>query len=99
MMNKKNIAKAVDFDEALARELKNPEFKKLFDEYGRQLELSYGLLKLRKQRQLSQAELAAKIGTTQGNIARLESGRQNFTISFLGRVVDALGAELKITLR
>jgi DNA-binding Xre family transcriptional regulator len=91
--------KATDFDEVLAEELKNPKFKKMFDEYGRQLELSLSLLRLRKKRKMSQLLLAKKIGTTQSNIARLESGQQNFTISFLDKVVNALDANLEIKIR
>lgn len=88
--------KATDFDDFLAEELKNPKFKKYYDEYGRQLEISYGLLQLRKKRKMSQADLAKKIGTKQSNIARLESGQHNFTIGFLNKVTAALGATLEI---
>jgi ribosome-binding protein aMBF1 (putative translation factor) len=98
-MKKTKQLKAIDFDEVLAEELKNPKFKKMFDEYGRQLELSLSLLRLRKKRKMSQLLLAKKIGTTQSNIARLESGQQNFTISFLDKVVNALDANLEIKIR
>jgi len=94
-MNTKKI-KLIDFDEYLAEELKDPKFKKYFDEYGRQLEISYKLLQLRKQKKMSQLMLAKKIGTTQSNIARIESGGQNFTVSFLDKVATALGANLEI---
>lgn len=85
-----------DFDEELAKELKNPEFKKMFDEYGRQLELSYALLQLRKKKKMSQLTLAKKVGTTQSNIARVEGGQQNFTVAFLGKIAAALDAKLEI---
>ena len=98
-MKKTKKIKLTDFDEVLAKELKNPKFKKMFDEYGRQLELSLSLLRLRKKRKMSQLLLAKKIGTTQSNIARLESGQQNFTISFLDKVVNALDANLEIKIR
>lgn len=97
MKNKNLQLKATDFDEYLAEELKNPKFKKYFDEYGRQLEISYRILQLRKKKKMSQLLLAKKIGTTQSNIARLESGQQNFTVSFLDKVAAALGADLEIT--
>jgi ribosome-binding protein aMBF1 (putative translation factor) len=98
-MNNNPRRKATDFADYLAKELKNPIAKKYFDEYGRQLELSYGLLQLRKKRKLSQAALAAKIGTTQSNIARLESGQQNFSIGFLHKITQALDCELKISFK
>lgn len=94
----KIIKKAIDFDDVLAEELKDPKFKKYYDEYGRQLEIAYGILQLRKTRKMSQAELAKKTGTTQSNIARLEGGRQNFSIALLHRVAVALDAKLEINI-
>lgn len=88
----------MDFQEHLKEELKNPEFKKLFDEAGEQFEIAYRLNHLRLERRMSQAELARKSGMTQGNIARLISGNQNFTIQTLSRVAKALGAKLKVSI-
>lgn len=101
MKTEKKISKfkATDFDEVLAKELKNPEFKRMYDEYGRQLEISYRLLQLRKRKKMSQLTLAKKIGTTQSNIARLESGQQNFTISFLDKVALALDVNLEMNFK
>ncbi len=96
-MNKKKI-KLTDFDDVLKEHLKDPEFKRLFDEHGKQLEISYQLLQLRKQQKMSQAQLAKKIGTTQSNVARMEAGRQNFTIDILQRAANAFGKELKISI-
>ena len=96
-MNRKKT-KALDFDSHLKEELKNPEFKRLFDEYGRQLEISYQILQLRKKRGLSQSELAKKIGTKQSNIARMESGAQNFSIGLLDKIAVALDVDLKVKL-
>ncbi|MFA6106645.1 MAG: helix-turn-helix transcriptional regulator [Patescibacteria group bacterium] len=99
-MNKKikSKYKATDFREYLNERLKDKEFKKYFDEYGKQLEISYAILKLRKARNMSQSELAKKIGTTQSNIARLEAGRENFTVAFLNKIASALGGKLCVTI-
>jgi len=91
--------KALDFDDYLARELKNKKFKKLFDEHGRQLEIAYQILQLRKKKNMSQALLAKKIGTTQSNIARLENGQQNFTVNFLDKIATALDTSLEINFK
>lgn len=96
---KTNQFKATDFDDVLREELKSPRFKKMYDEYGRQLELSYKILQLRKQRKMSQESLAKKIGTTQSNVARMESGNQNFTLSLLNKVANALDVKLEINLK
>lgn len=93
--NKKNSV-MIDFQDILKKELKNPEFKKLYDEYGRQLEIAYQILQLRKKKKMSQLELAKKIGTKQSNIARLEAGQQNFSIDTLEKIAEALDCRLNI---
>ena len=53
----------------------------------------------RHARRLSQAELAALVGTTQSAIARLESGGRPPRIDTLLRIADALDCELEVELR
>ena len=91
-MNKKSN----DFQVYLEECLKDPKFKKLFDEYGKQLEIAYQILQLRKKKKLSQAQLAKKIGTTQSNIARMEAGQQNFTTDTLQKIAYAFDCDLRI---
>jgi ribosome-binding protein aMBF1 (putative translation factor) len=95
-MNNQKITKAVDFQSYLRKQLKNPEFKKHYDEYGKQLEIAYQILELRKKKNISQAQLAKKIGTKQSNIARMEAGQQNFSVDILGKIAEALGCNVKI---
>jgi transcriptional regulator with XRE-family HTH domain len=52
----------------------------------------------RKERGLSQAELAKVVGTTQSAIARLESGGRPPRIDTLLRIANALDADLHIEL-
>ena len=52
----------------------------------------------RKERGLSQAALAALVGTTQSAIARLESGGRPPRIDTLLRIANALDADLHIEL-
>ena len=96
MNKKKNLQKAISFEDYLAKQLKNPKFKKYYDEYGKQLEIAYQILQLRKRKKMSQAELARKIGTKQSNIARMEIGQQNFTIDTLQKISKAFNRELKV---
>lgn len=92
----KNNIKATDFDDYLKGKLKNPEFKKWYDYYGKQLEVAFAVHQLRRKKGLSQAQLAKKIGTTQSNVARMEAGNQNFTTDTLQKIAQALNKELKI---
>jgi transcriptional regulator with XRE-family HTH domain len=52
----------------------------------------------RKERGLSQADLAALVGTTQSAIARLESGGRPPRIDTLLRIANALDADLHVEL-
>jgi len=96
MTKRKTAKKAVDFQEYLAEKLKNPRIKKYYDEHGKQLEIAYQILKLRKQKRMTQAELAKKIGTKQSDVARMEAGQQNFTTDTLQKVASAFKRDLKI---
>jgi len=96
MNKRKKTQKTVDFQGYLAEKLRNPKFRKYYNEYGKQLEIAYQILKLRKQKRLSQAELAKRIGTKQSNVARMEAGQQNFTTDTLQKIASVLKRELKI---
>mgnify|MGYP001582913418 CR=1 FL=1 len=95
-INKQYIDKDIDFDAYLKEELKDPKFKQYYDEYGKQLEIAYTILQLRKKEGISQAELAKKIGTKQSNVARIEAGEQNLTTEMLQKIATALNRSLKI---
>ncbi|MDO8265170.1 MAG: helix-turn-helix transcriptional regulator [Candidatus Parcubacteria bacterium] len=88
--------KAADFQVYLAEKLKNPKFKRCYNEYGKQLEIAYQILRLRKQKRISQSELAKKMGTRQSDVARMESGQQNFTTDTLQKIASALKCNLEI---
>jgi transcriptional regulator with XRE-family HTH domain len=67
-----------------------------FVEASRDLEPAYQVTRLRIMRGLTQKQLADLVGTKQSSIARLESGRTQPTVSFLRRIVHALGGQLFI---
>lgn len=96
MKTKKNFKKLIDYQAYRDEQLKNPRIRKHYDEYGKQLEIAYQVLQLRKKAGMSQSELARKLGTTQSNVARLEAGEQNFTTTTLQKIAQALERELKI---
>jgi transcriptional regulator with XRE-family HTH domain len=53
----------------------------------------------RRRGNLTQAELAARLGTTQSAVARLEGGGSAPSLERLGRIAGACGLELVPTLR
>lgn len=95
-INKKRFQRETNFQVYLDKQLKDPKFKRYYDEFGKQLEIAYALLRLRKKMGLSQSVLAKKIGTTQSNIARIEAGNENFTVQTLERIAKVYKRDLKI---
>lgn len=96
MSKRKITKKAIDFQVYLAKRLKNTKFRKYYSEYGKQLEIAYQILQLRKQKKMSQLDLAKKLGTRQSNVARIEAGQQNLTTDTLQKIASIFGRELKI---
>ena len=60
------------------------------------VEPAYQVARLRMLRGWTQEELARRAGTRQPSIARLESGEREPSLSFLRRVVQALGAHVEV---
>lgn len=85
------------FDEYLAEQLKDPEFKKAYDALGPQFELASQIIGARVKKGWSQAQLAAKLGTKQSAIARAESVDYNPSIAFLRKIAEATGMQLKVS--
>ena len=56
------------------------------------------LTQARLEKGLTQAQLAALIGTQRSNICRMESGAQNLTLDMLLKVAEALGKSVSIML-
>jgi predicted transcriptional regulator len=58
---------------------------------GRRRELIQELVRARQESELSQTEIAARMGTSQSAVARLESGALDARLSTLERYAAALG--------
>ena len=59
--------------EDLSKRLKNPAFKKAWEESETEYILACKLIEARLKKKLSQKELARKVGTSQAAISRIES--------------------------
>ncbi|MFP4583364.1 MAG: helix-turn-helix domain-containing protein [Thermodesulfobacteriota bacterium] len=83
-----------------SEQLQDPDVKQAYQELEGEFALAREVLELRRQRNITQKELAAKMGTSQPAIARIESGNyRNVSLAFIRRLADALGAEPEIRLR
>jgi ribosome-binding protein aMBF1 (putative translation factor) len=81
-----------------ARMLANPEVKREYDALGPAFEIAAELLRARMRTGLSQAELAARMGTSQSAIARLESGETLPSTKTLLRFAEATGSKIQLRL-
>ena len=63
----------IQFEKLKARLLANPKVKAEYDALAPEFEIAAELLRARLRAGLSQAELAARMGTSQSTIARLET--------------------------
>lgn len=57
------------------------------------------LKQARKSLNVTQEDLAERVGTKKSNISRLESGRYNPSLDFLIRIADSLGKQLHIKIQ
>ncbi len=80
------------------RLMENPEFRAEYEKADAEFSLIEALVEARTKANLSQAELAQKIGTTQSAIARLEGGGVSPSVSTLRRYAEATGSRLEINL-
>jgi transcriptional regulator with XRE-family HTH domain len=83
-----------------ARALARPDVRREYEALAEEFELLDEILRARAAAGLTQAEVAARIGTTQSAVARLESaiGKPSPSIATLKRYASALGCRLQVRL-
>jgi predicted transcriptional regulator len=80
------------------RLMASPEFRKEYEKADAEFAIIEALVRARTAANLSQAELASRIGTTQSAIARLEGGGVSPSLSTLRRYAEATGTRLHVEL-
>lgn len=89
----------VKFKDYLKEELKNPEFKKAFEEEEVYASLAIQIAKIRQKEGLTQQELAKRLHTTQQTVSRLEDiHNRSYSLGTLIRLARALGKRLEVEL-
>lgn len=89
---------SVSFEEMKNDLFKDNDFKAEYDRLKPRYDAIEQIIKARKEQNMTQAELARKVGTQKSNISRLESGNYNPSLDFLAKVSAALGKRLNIHL-
>ena len=80
--------------------LKNKKFKEKIESGVQRLKVISQIVELREQLNLTQTELARRIGVSQPFIARIENDEtSNLSLETLIKIVDALQGEIEIRIR
>jgi len=85
------------FRERLREDLKDPKFRRYFEQEKRALALAMKMAEVREKAALTQKELARRVGSSQQTVSRLESGEyERYSLKTLQKIADATGHTLKI---
>ncbi len=87
------------WEELKGKLLKDPETLKEYKELEPGYEIISQIIKARIEQNMTQEELARRVGTKQSNISRLEGGEYNPSLEFLKKVAQGLGKELHISFK
>ena len=85
-----------DFDDFLAEQLKDDEFKKEYEALEPEFAIIQAIIDARKTEGLTQKELSNRSGIAQGDISKLENGNANPSIRTLQRLATGMGKKLRI---
>ena len=88
----------VDFKSIKAELMQDEQFRAEYEKLRPRYEIISRIIEARKEQNMTQEQLARKIGTQKSNISRLESGNYNPSLDFLIKVASGLGKNLTVEL-
>ena len=80
-----NVRKMKTFDEMLAKQMKDEEFKKEYEAIQPEMDVIRAIVDARTSQNLTQKELSERTGINQADISKLENGTKNPSINLLKR--------------
>lgn len=89
----------ISFEEMKTDLLKDEEFKVEYEKLKPRYEAIEQIIKARKEQNITQSELAKRVGTQKSNISKLESGNYNPSLDFLTKVAESLGKSLSVQIK
>jgi len=90
---------SVKFSEIKDQLIKDADFKAEYEKLKPRYEVISDIIKARVEQNITQEELAQRVGTQKSNISRLESGNYNPSLSFLEKVARGLGKEIHVVIK
>ena len=76
--------------------LKDPKFRKAYEESRLEYEIARAIIRARIEKGLTQKQLADKLNTKQSVISRVESANTTPSLSLLKRLAQALNTSLRV---
>ncbi|MYD44926.1 MAG: helix-turn-helix transcriptional regulator [Gammaproteobacteria bacterium] len=86
----------ITLQELKARLMKDPQFRKEYEDVDAQFSLVESIIGARLSANLTQTEVAERMGTTQSAIARLEGGWVSPSFATLRRFAEATGTRVRV---
>ncbi|MFH1725390.1 MAG: helix-turn-helix transcriptional regulator [Elusimicrobiota bacterium] len=86
------------FKDWLKDEMRDPGFKRAYDALGPEVEFAVQLAKTREKMRLTQKQLAKKARVDQGDISKIENGKQNITLGMMVKLASAVNRKVEIRL-
>lgn len=83
-------------NEFLDQQMQDPEFKKEYEKIQPEMDIIRAIVDARVSNNLTQKELADRIGINQADISKLENGTRNPSLRLLQRLADGMDMVLKI---
>ena len=88
--------KLTNYEQYVHAQLQDPAFAKAFRDESLRLRVACQILELRHKHELTQHELAKKIGTSQSVIARIERGGENISVDRLDAIAHIFGKHIDV---
>lgn len=92
----RNKPKAIPFEKLKADMMKNPRFRREYENLEPEFEIARTIIEARIKKKISQEELAKRMKTGQAVISRLETATASPSLSQIRKLADAL--DLKVHL-
>ena len=86
----------MDFETHKKLLMKNPKFRKEYEESRLEYEIARAVIRARIEKGLTQKQLAEKLNTKQSVISRVESANTTPSLSLLKRLAQALNTSLEV---
>ncbi|MBX3559898.1 MULTISPECIES: helix-turn-helix transcriptional regulator [Hyphomicrobiales] len=86
------------FDDLKEELLTRADVRAAYDALAEEFSIAEALIRARTEADMTQAEVAAKMRTSQSYVAKLEGGHVSPSMKALQRYAEATGARLKISL-